>query len=163
MKLKKLEAICFTILFLSPAFILAQTQNVNESHAGNVNPSVSERTIPDINNPAARGNLSSPNENTDGALVDQNNPNGQNVRGMNSNVTNFSRDTWRQVQDRLNDSNFPVGTADGLSGPRTTEALRNYQRSQNLEVTGRLNQETLDAMGIDYNIPTNNMNQEYSE
>lgn len=135
MKLKKLEMTCFTLLFLLPAFVFSQTSMPNNSHAQDVN-----------------DNLSSPRESTDGALMNTDT----------SNIT-YSQDTWRQVQSKLNDSNFPVGTADGLTGPRTTEALRNYQRSNNLQITGRLNQETLDAMGIDSNMPSNDMDQEYSE
>lgn len=102
-------------------------------------------------NPAANKSLSEPRNSTDGAIVKSN-----------SNNINYSRDTWRQVQEKLNDRNFPVGRADGMSGPKTTEAIRNYQRSQNIEVTGRLNQETLDRMDIDYSndVPAN---QRFSE
>lgn len=97
-------------------------------------------------NPAANKSLSEPRNSTDGAILKNH-----------SNNIDYGRNTWRQVQEKLNDSNFPVGRVDGMSGPKTTEAIRNYQRSQNLEVTGRLNQETLDRMDIDYSndVPAN--------
>lgn len=76
----------------------------------------------------------------------------------------MNRDLVKEVQEKLNDRNFTSGKADGIYGPRTSAAIRDYQRSENLQVTGRLNQETLEAMDIDYDASKHgNLNQIYSE
>lgn len=51
---------------------------------------------------------------------------------------------WRigQAQDRLKVAGFNPGPIDGVLGPRTREALRRYQTSQGLPVTGMLDETT---------------------
>jgi peptidoglycan hydrolase-like protein with peptidoglycan-binding domain len=56
--------------------------------------------------------------------------------------------TVRQVQQALNQRGYQVGQPDGLMGPATQTALRNFQASENLEPTGRLNRQTLGALGV---------------
>jgi peptidoglycan hydrolase-like protein with peptidoglycan-binding domain len=56
--------------------------------------------------------------------------------------------TVRQLQQRLNDRGFHAGPADGRMGPSTRAAIREFQRSQNLQVTGRLDGKTMSALGI---------------
>ena len=56
--------------------------------------------------------------------------------------------TVRQVQQALNQRGFQAGPADGVMGPATQTALRNFQVSANLEATGRLNPQTLSALGV---------------
>jgi peptidoglycan hydrolase-like protein with peptidoglycan-binding domain len=56
--------------------------------------------------------------------------------------------TIREMQHRLNARGFHVGTPDGILGPKTRAALREFQRSENLEVTGQPNPRTLAALGI---------------
>lgn len=48
----------------------------------------------------------------------------------------LSRSQLRALQTALNDRGFASGTADGLMGPATREALRRYQRSQGLPADG---------------------------
>jgi peptidoglycan hydrolase-like protein with peptidoglycan-binding domain len=57
-------------------------------------------------------------------------------------------DTVREVQQTLRDRGFRVGV-DGIMGPRTQAALRLFQKSENLEETGRLNPGTLAALGME--------------
>lgn len=54
----------------------------------------------------------------------------------------------RQVQERLQKLGYYEGAIDGIYGPKTAEAMREYQRAQGLSVTGRLNQETAQALQI---------------
>lgn len=56
--------------------------------------------------------------------------------------------TVRQLQERLNHRGFHVGPADGVMGPATRAALREFQRTEKLEVTGRPDHRTLAALGI---------------
>jgi hypothetical protein len=55
---------------------------------------------------------------------------------------------WRigQAQDRLQAAGFDPGPLDGVLGPRTREALRRYQASQGLPVTGALDEATRQAL-----------------
>ena len=53
----------------------------------------------------------------------------------------------RQVQQQLVRRGFPL-TIDGNFGPQTQAALQSFQQSQGFSPTGRLNQQTLSALGI---------------
>jgi len=55
-------------------------------------------------------------------------------------------DTIEGLQGRLNNLNYPVGSVDGVMGPRTCEALRNFQRDNNLEVDGEYGPKTQEKM-----------------
>jgi hypothetical protein len=86
------------------------------------------------------------------------NPSGQSqVRDVNlsqvkgnaaSGPINLSRDELRQVQMFLKEKGFDVGTVDGVLGPRTRNALLAFQRRQGLEVTGKIDQPTMTALGM---------------
>lgn len=56
--------------------------------------------------------------------------------------------TIARVQARLNDLGFQVGAADGIAGNRTRQAIRQFQQSKGLAVTGELDGKTLSALGI---------------
>jgi osmotically-inducible protein OsmY len=53
----------------------------------------------------------------------------------------------KRIQQDLKEQGYFFGPADGRKGPRTRTALRNYQRDQNLAVTGSLDQPTIDRLG----------------
>jgi peptidoglycan hydrolase-like protein with peptidoglycan-binding domain len=57
-----------------------------------------------------------------------------------------SPDQIKAVQIKLADEGLYAGKVDGTWGPDTSAALSNYQRNHSLEVTGKLNAQTLDAM-----------------
>src|SRR5512142_1175935 len=44
----------------------------------------------------------------------------------------------KQVQEALKDKGFDPGPIDGVMGQKTREALRSFQQSKNIKVTGRL-------------------------
>lgn len=57
-------------------------------------------------------------------------------------------DQLRDVQTELKTQGFYYGEINGQSTAETTAALRRYQIRNGLEVTGTLNKETLEALGI---------------
>jgi peptidoglycan hydrolase-like protein with peptidoglycan-binding domain len=54
----------------------------------------------------------------------------------------------REVQLKLHEKGYYDGEIDGIPGPKTRTALREYQRENNLEVTGRLNAESARSMEL---------------
>jgi len=52
------------------------------------------------------------------------------------------------TQRKLSHLGFYKGTADGQMGSQTSAAIRRYQIAENLKVTGELNRQTLDCLGI---------------
>ena len=54
-----------------------------------------------------------------------------------------------KVQSALKDKGLDPGPIDGLMGPRTSRALRDFQIQNDIQVTGEINKETLDRLGID--------------
>jgi peptidoglycan hydrolase-like protein with peptidoglycan-binding domain len=57
-------------------------------------------------------------------------------------------DTVRQAQKTLNDRGFRTGGVDGRMGPQTQAALVNFQRSEKLQPTGKLDRQTLAALRV---------------
>ncbi|OGP48724.1 MAG: hypothetical protein A3K30_04465 [Deltaproteobacteria bacterium RBG_13_51_10] len=55
-------------------------------------------------------------------------------------------DTIEGLQGRLNNLNYPVGPVDGVMGPRTCEALRNFQRDNNLKIDGEYGPKTQEKL-----------------
>ncbi|MFN0136676.1 MAG: peptidoglycan-binding protein [Phycisphaerae bacterium] len=54
------------------------------------------------------------------------------------------------VQGRLNNLGFDCGPIDGIWGPRSESAMRDYQRSRNLDGTGRPDEATRRQLQADY-------------
>lgn len=61
----------------------------------------------------------------------------------------YSAATIRKAQATLKARGYKVGAADGKMGDSTRNALRAFQRSENIVVTGELNPRTLARLGID--------------
>jgi hypothetical protein len=90
-------------------------------------------------------------------LNEQQNRSGQSQQARDVNLSqgspasgpiNLSRDELRQVQMVLKEKGFDVGAVDGVPGPRTRNALLAFQRRQGLEVTGKIDQPTMTALGV---------------
>jgi len=56
--------------------------------------------------------------------------------------------TVRDVQRRLNSRGYRAGRADGVMGNATRSALMAFQRSENLQASGTINEQTLSALGL---------------
>jgi peptidoglycan hydrolase-like protein with peptidoglycan-binding domain len=54
----------------------------------------------------------------------------------------------REAQQALQDKGHDVGPIDGLMGPKTAAAVREFQQAQGLKATGRLDRETLSALNV---------------
>ncbi|HEY7203233.1 MAG TPA: peptidoglycan-binding domain-containing protein [Methylomirabilota bacterium] len=54
----------------------------------------------------------------------------------------------REAQRALRDLGYEPGPVDGVIGPRTRAALAQYQRSERIVVTGRLDPETMVRLDI---------------
>ena len=54
----------------------------------------------------------------------------------------------KNVQQSLHDKGFHPGPADGVLGSRTRSGIREYQKSESLPVTGRLDAETAGKLGV---------------
>lgn len=57
-------------------------------------------------------------------------------------------DKVRKVQKQLSEKGHDV-SADGIWGPQTEQALKDFQQAQGIEASGELNEQTLSALGID--------------
>lgn len=54
----------------------------------------------------------------------------------------------KQVQQKLNDQGFNAGPVDGKFGPKTQDALRQFQQKQGIQPTGKMDSQTMAAMGV---------------
>lgn len=59
-----------------------------------------------------------------------------------------SPEVVKQAQQKLAQKGYEVGAADGQLGPRTQEGVKKFQEQQNLTATGRLDRQTLAALGV---------------
>lgn len=59
-----------------------------------------------------------------------------------------SSDVVRQVQQELKQKGINAGPVDGQWGPLTEQGVRQFQKSQNLQTSGQLDEQTLAALGI---------------
>jgi peptidoglycan hydrolase-like protein with peptidoglycan-binding domain len=54
----------------------------------------------------------------------------------------------KKVQETLHDKGYYSGQIDGILGPQTRAGLRQYQKSENLPVTGHVDAETAGKLGV---------------
>ncbi len=58
-------------------------------------------------------------------------------------------DEVKKIQEALKDKGQDPGTIDGIMGKKTREAIRAFQKSNDLKVTGRIDKETADKLGVE--------------
>jgi len=58
------------------------------------------------------------------------------------------RDQVKAMQSALNQRGFDAGPADGALGPKTRTAIRGYQQSKGLAVTGEMSRGLLESLGL---------------
>ena len=54
----------------------------------------------------------------------------------------------KKAQEALRDKGYYSGQIDGIIGPQTRAGIRQYQKSENLPITGKLDNETAGKLGI---------------
>ncbi|TAJ99535.1 MAG: peptidoglycan-binding protein [Candidatus Manganitrophaceae bacterium] len=54
----------------------------------------------------------------------------------------------KQIQQKLKQQGFDPGPADGKFGPKTQEALKQFQQKQGIQPTGQADTQTLAALGV---------------
>jgi peptidoglycan hydrolase-like protein with peptidoglycan-binding domain len=78
----------------------------------------------------------------------QNAANPHEIRYRRSNQKAPTPDRYKEIQQALVDRGYLEGPADGKWGPESVEALRHFQRDQNLLEDGKLGALTLTALGL---------------
>ncbi len=63
-------------------------------------------------------------------------------------MQSVSPDVVQDIQRNLQDRGYDVGQVDGMWGRRTAQALRSFQRDQDIQASGRIDQRTLAALGL---------------
>jgi hypothetical protein len=62
---------------------------------------------------------------------------------------NLSRGKIRQVQQALDKDGFNTGRTDGRWGPKTANAIKQFQQSKQIQSNGQLDQQTVADLGLD--------------
>jgi hyperosmotically inducible protein len=68
--------------------------------------------------------------------------------GRRSNQLGAEPDRVRRVQEALKDKGHDPGQIDGVLGPQTQQALREFQKAENLPATGQLDGRTVARLGL---------------
>jgi peptidoglycan hydrolase-like protein with peptidoglycan-binding domain len=76
-----------------------------------------------------------------GAKPDRADTRGKAVGGM-------GKEQLKKAQQALKDKGLYEGEVDGVMGPKTREALREFQKNENIQQTGRLDRETMSKLGL---------------
>jgi peptidoglycan hydrolase-like protein with peptidoglycan-binding domain len=69
--------------------------------------------------------------------------------GAQAGAARMSKEDVKQVQAALKNKGMDPGPEDGVLGPKTQQALREFQKSNNMPATGRIDEKTASALGVD--------------
>jgi peptidoglycan hydrolase-like protein with peptidoglycan-binding domain len=61
----------------------------------------------------------------------------------------LSSDQVKQIQQALQDKGVSPGPVDGVVGPKTKQALRQFQQDQGIAGSGQINEQTLQALDLE--------------
>ena len=61
----------------------------------------------------------------------------------------LSSEQIRELQEKLRDEGHNPGPIDGIWGPQTQAAVKEFQKENDLQVTGQLDQQTMKELGIE--------------
>ena len=70
-------------------------------------------------------------------------------KAMKSSVTHETRDEVKKIQEALKNKGEDPGNVDGVMGKKTKQAIRDFQKTNGLKVTGAMDQETADKLGVE--------------
>ena len=59
-----------------------------------------------------------------------------------------SPEVVKQAQEKLSAAGHDAGEAEGIMGPKTQSALKEFQESKGLQASGQLDQKTMAALGM---------------
>jgi peptidoglycan hydrolase-like protein with peptidoglycan-binding domain len=71
------------------------------------------------------------------------------VSGQQVSASDLSSEQIRELQEALKDKGADPGPVDGIVGPKTKQAIRDFQEEQGIASTGQLDQESLEALDLD--------------
>lgn len=60
----------------------------------------------------------------------------------------YSKATIKKVQEKLNKLGYSCGTADGIMGSKTKQAIKTYQKAKGFKATGTINSTLLKSLNI---------------
>lgn len=143
------------ITFLSAALLLAgtsvsalaQTQNMqNTQHQNPTQPSTQNAPQTPTSSPSTQG----PGPNGASQSSMENPSANANTSNSGAAENNLSREEVRQAQAALKKTGENV-KVDGIVGPQTQEAVRNFQQKNGIEASGQLDQQTLQKLNVSGN------------
>lgn len=73
---------------------------------------------------------------------------GMGASGAGGGAQNLSREQIREMQQALKDKGHDVGAVDGVWGPMTQNALREYQQAQGMTASGEPDSQTMSSLGV---------------
>lgn len=73
---------------------------------------------------------------------------GQSSSSMSSHHQHMSKSEVKQIQSKLKEQGYKVGSVDGKMGKGTQQALRQFQQDKGIQATGKPDQETLAALNV---------------
>ena len=68
--------------------------------------------------------------------------------GLATSIKKLSKEEVLQLQKKLSELGYNPGQADGLWGKKTETALKKFQEDQNLVVSGKVDEETWQELGL---------------
>jgi peptidoglycan hydrolase-like protein with peptidoglycan-binding domain len=71
------------------------------------------------------------------------------MRGRKGDMAMAGDEKVKAAQQALKDKGHDPGSVDGKMGPKTQAALRDFQKAQGMEATGRLDMKTIQSLGMD--------------
>ena len=113
-------------------------------------PGMSPSTSPNTRQPTDQGRSDMKGQRGKGSDMSQ----GSSTQGTSGTQDSAGRDKSagnsqvRQVQEALKAQGHDPGPIDGVMGPQTQQAIREYQKSQNLSETGRIDAQTAQKLGV---------------
>jgi peptidoglycan hydrolase-like protein with peptidoglycan-binding domain len=133
--MKKITIAMLSTALIGTAVFAASTNNPQQ-------PTQGAQTQPQNNNQAQRPTQ----PNTQQNAQRQNQPNNQQAAAS---PQNMPRSRIIIVQRALDKSGFNAGKADGRWGPKTTDAVKQFQQSKQIQPSGQLDQQTVADLGLD--------------
>jgi peptidoglycan hydrolase-like protein with peptidoglycan-binding domain len=150
--MKKTHSTVLSSLVLSGAVLVMAPQAWSQTggSSGGSSPSGSEKSSEPSGSGSSRG-TSGTGSSSSGSDVqtqrDRSGSMGSSRRASGSG--HISKDKVKEVQAALKSKGMDPGPEDGVMGPKTQAALREFQKSNSLQATGRIDEKTASALGVD--------------